>query len=130
MISSPANITSLKTGEIFVFGSNLSGVHGAGAARLAYEKFGAEWGKGFGFTGQCFAIPTKNRSIRTMELERIKHFVDRFRQHAITSPHLTFLVTRIGCGLAGYKDEDMAPLFKGMPDNVLLPAEWRAILLQ
>ena len=114
----PDFITELKENEIFVFGSNLQGRHGGGAARLAYEKFGAIWGQGVGLQGQSYGIPTMHGGI-----EDIKPYVDEFIEFAKSHPELTFLVTRIGCGIAGFRDEEIAPLFKECIeiDNVILP---------
>ena len=114
----PDFITELKENEIFVFGSNLQGMHGGGAARLAYEKFGAIWGQGVGLQGQCYGIPTMHGGV-----EAIKPYVDEFIEFAKSHPELTFLVTRIGCGIAGFRDEEIAPLFKECIeiDNVILP---------
>lgn len=114
----PDKIYSLKSDEIFVFGSNLQGHHAGGAARVAFEKFGAIWGKGIGIQGQSYAIPTMQGGVET-----IKPYVDQFIEFAGQHPELTFLVTRIGCGIAGFKDEEIAPLFReafGMK-NVVLP---------
>ena len=118
----PEFITRLKPNEIFVFGSNLAGMHGGGAARIAYEEFGAKWGVGVGRTGQCYAIPTMQGGVET-----IKPYVDEFIEYAKRHPELTFLVTRIGCGIAGFTDEQMAPLFAAARDlqNVALPEGWR-----
>ena len=110
---------------IFVFGSNCVGVHGAGAAAHAHKVYGAEFGVGFGMTGQSYAIPTKDENIETMPIDMIIPFVQEFLDFAVVSPSQTFLVTRIGCGLAGYADEDIAPLFIGAPTNCLMPIEWR-----
>lgn len=118
---SPANIKELSNCEIFVFGSNLEGQHYGGAARTAYEKFGAEWGVGEGPTGRCYAIPTMHGGIK-----EIKPYADRFLQYAKEHPMNRFLVTRVGCGIAGFKDEEIAPLFLEairIP-NVALPIEW------
>lgn len=114
----PERISELKENEIFVFGSNLAGAHGGGAARLAYRKFGAVWGEGVGQHGQTYAIPTMQGGVRT-----IKPFVDEFIRFAKESPRLIFLVTRIGCGIAGFQDKDIAPLFKDAIDveNIILP---------
>ena len=114
----PDFITELKENEIFVFGSNLQGMHGGGAARLAYEKFGAIWGQGVGLQGQSYGIPTMHGGV-----DVIKPYVDEFIEFAKSHPELTFLVTRIGCGIAGFRDEEMAPLFKECIeiDNVILP---------
>ena len=105
-------ITELKENEIFVFGSNEAGIHGAGAAKLAFDKFGAKWGQGYGLQGQSFAIPSKDKTIQTMSVNKIKPYVDDFLIFALNNPHLTFLVTEIGCGLAGYAPYQIAPLFK------------------
>lgn len=121
----PQHITSLREGEIFVFGSNKEGMHGCGAARIAYEEFGAECGVGVGMTGQCYAIPTMDGSI-----DIIRKHVDDFTTYAKAHPELTFLVTRIGCGIAGWRDIEIAPLFKQASalDNVTLPEEfWNAL---
>ncbi len=118
-------ITKLSRCEIFVFGSNLQGHHNGGAARLAHQKFGAQWGVGVGPSGQCYAIPTMHGGIND-----IKHFVDDFIEYARTHPDNRFLVTRIGCGIAGFTDEEMAPLFKEalkLP-NVNFSKEWLLIL--
>ena len=114
----PDFITELKENEIFVFGSNLQGLHGGGAARLAYNKFGAIWGQGVGLQGQSYGIPTMHGGV-----DDIKPYVDEFIEFAKSHPELTFLVTRIGCGIAGFRDEEIAPLFKECieMENVLLP---------
>jgi len=117
----PERITSLAENEIFVFGSNLAGSHGGGAARLAYNRFGAVWGQGVGLQGQSYAIPTMQGGVET-----IKPYVDEFIRFAKENTHLTFLVTRIGCGIAGFRDEEIAPLFKEALnlENVVLPKEF------
>lgn len=125
MTSTSNNISKLQQNEIFVFGSNEAGIHGAGAARLAYEKFGAVWGKGFGLYGQTYAIPTKDKQIETLPLQRIKEYVDTFLFFAKVNPQYNFLVTQIGCGLAGYKPHQIGPLFKGNSTNVILPKEFQ-----
>lgn len=121
------NIQSLKQNQIFVFGSNLSGLHGGGAAWLAKEKFGAIWGQGVGLQGQCYGIPTKSKNIeRTLTIEEIKPYVDVFIDFALKNQHQEFLVTEIGCGLAGHKIEDIAPLFKEtlLMNNISLPEKF------
>ena len=114
----PERITELKPNEIFVFGSNLAGAHGGGAARLAYNRFGAIWGQGVGLQGQSYAIPTMQGGVET-----IKPYVDEFIRFAKTCPDLKFYVTQIGCGIAGFKVEEIAPLFHAAIDveNVILP---------
>lgn len=122
----PNQITELSQCEIFVFGSNLEGLHMGGAARYAYDHFGAEWGNGVGPQGQCYAIPTMHGP-----LSDIKPYVDDFIEYARQHPMNRFLLTRIGCGIAGFKDKDMAPLFKealNLP-NVSFPNEWFIQLL-
>lgn len=114
--------------EIFVFGSNLSGIHGAGAAACAFEEHGAEWGVGVGRTGNSYALPTKNKNIKTLPLCDINAFVLDFLEYAEQHPELTFNVTRIGCGLAGYKNEDIAPMFEDAPANCRLDSEWVKII--
>lgn len=111
--------------KIFVFGSNLAGRHGAGAAKLALQKYGARYGVGAGAQGSSYAIPTKDFDIDTMPIERIKPYIDRFIKFTYEHPKLEFFVTRIGCGLAGYKDQDIAPLFKGCNTNCSFAEEWK-----
>lgn len=110
---------------IFVFGSNLAGRHGKGAALCALKEHGAEYGNGWGRQGQSWAIPTKDEKLKTLPLHMIKAFVDCFIHYATTNPELEFNVTRIGCGLAGYTDKDIAPMFKYAPRNCYLPKGWR-----
>ena len=102
-----ANIRILQPDEIFVFGSNLAGMHGGGAARLAYQKFGAVWGQGVGLQGQSYAIPTMQGGVET-----IQPYVDEFIEFAKQRPQLKFLVTEIGCGIAGFSPSEIAPLFE------------------
>lgn len=121
----PEYITTLSDDEIFVFGSNLQGRHGGGAARMAHQRFGAEWGVGTGPTGQTYAIPTMHGGV-----EAIKPYVDEFIEYAESHPQNRFLVTRVGCGIAGFIDSQIAPLFAGalrLP-NVSLPLDWLKIL--
>lgn len=124
----PSNINHLEDNEIFVFGSNESGIHGAGAARLAFEQFGAVWKIGVGHQGKTYAIPTKDYVIKTLDLEEINDYVKEFLIYADQNPDFTFLVTEIGCGLAGYTPKDIAPMFKGYPLNVVLPKSFVDIL--
>ena len=119
-------IDSLAPRQIFVFGSNEHGHHHGGAARAAYDKFGAVWGKGVGHHGKTYAIPTMQGGVET-----IRPYVEGFIDYARNHPELTFLVTRIGCGIAGFKDEEIAPLFTGCLDlpNVHLPKSFCKIIL-
>ena len=114
----PDKITELTDNEIFVFGSNLQGSHGGGAAAIAAKQFGAIWGQGVGLQGQSYGIPTMHGGI-----EEIKPYVDEFIEFAKQNPNLKFLVTRIGCGIAGFTEEEIAPLFaEGVNvENVYLP---------
>lgn len=113
-------ITELAPNEIFVFGSNLEGQHCNGAAKLAHQKFGAVWGVGVGLRGQSYAIPTMQGGVST-----IKPYVDEFLMFASNHEHLIFLVTEIGCGIAGFTPREIAPLFRAAVDrnmeNVFLP---------
>ena len=121
----PSNIQSLKPNEIFVFGSNIEGAHGGGAAALAYRKWGAIWGQGAGLQGQTYGIPTMQGGIET-----ISPYVDEFIEFAQKHPELTFLVTRVGCGIAGFADNEIAPLFNKAIyiKNVHLPEEFWEVL--
>jgi hypothetical protein len=119
-------IKKLEQGQIFVFGSNLSGRHGKGAAKTALG-WGAKWGQGAGLQGRTYGIPTKDASIRrTLTIIEIKPFVDEFIEFAKNNTDLTFLVTEIGCGLAGHKQKDIAPLFMNAVDveNIHLPEKF------
>ena len=119
--TTPELITELQPNEIFVFGSNLKGVHGGGAAYIAYRKFGAIMGQGVGLQGQSYGIPTMQGGVDT-----IRPYVDEFIGFAKQHPNNTFLVTRIGCGIAGFTDEDISPLFEKAHDvnNIVLPEGW------
>lgn len=121
---SPQWINKLEPGEIFVFGSNIDGLHGGGAAYVAMKQFGAIWGQGEGLQGQSYAIPTMEG------YESMKKAVERFIDFAKKHPELKFLVTAIGCGIAGYKVKEVAPLFKdsiGL-ENVYLPSDfWKSL---
>lgn len=121
----PDKVTQLSMCEIFVFGSNLEGRHNGGAARMAHRRFGAQWGVGSGPTGKCYAIPTMHGGIKG-----IKPYVDEFVEYVKSHPDNRFLLTRIGCGTAGFTDEKMAPLFKELKDvpNVCFPVDWMLIL--
>jgi hypothetical protein len=120
-----AFITELKDNEIFVFGSNESGIHGAGAAKLALY-WGAKWGQGVGLQGKTYAIPTKDKQIKTLPIFKIKKYVNVFIEFAKKNNQLIFRVTPIGCGLAGYKPKDIAPLFEDAKNisNIQLPKEF------
>ena len=121
----PEFITELKPNEIFVFGSNLQGMHAGGAARIACEKFGAVWGQGVGIQGQSYAIPTMQGGVET-----IRPYVYKFIDYAWNHPDYTFLVTPIGCGIAGFTAKEIAPLFSEAleVENILLPEDFVKII--
>ena len=114
--------------KVFVFGSNESGIHGAGAAKFAYTKRGARFGKCYGHHGDSFAIPTKDEDIRDMPIERIAQYVQGFLAYAKGHRKLKFEVTAIGTGLAGHKHETIASLFQGAPLNCMFDARWKPYL--
>ncbi len=113
---------------IFVFGSNLSGIHGAGAARAAHKNFGAEWGVGEGHTGFAYALPTKGLNISFMPLSEVKEHVDTFLRYARENPTLKFQVTCVGCGLAGFEHKQIAPMFLGSTENCFFDTLWKPYL--
>jgi hypothetical protein len=110
--------------EIFVFGSNRAGRHGLGAAKDAVKHYGAIYGCGEGLQGSSYAIPTKNEKLVALRLDEIRSHIERFIEFAEENAGMTFRVTRVGCGLAGYKDDDIAPMFADAPANCLFPPEW------
>jgi hypothetical protein len=112
------------TFDYFVFGSNLAGRHGAGAAKEARLKYGAIYGQEVGIQGRSYAIPTKDHKLHTLPLTIIESFVDQFIYLASAWDNKIFFVTRVGCGLAGYKNEDIAPMFKRAPSNCILADSW------
>ena len=118
------NITELGENEIFVFGSNIQGAHGGGAAWFAHKRFGAEWGVGEGLTGCTYALPTMEGEASLKAA--VKHFIACAKQH----PELTFLVTAVGCGIAGYTPQEVATLFKEALalENVYLPEVFIEVL--
>lgn len=124
----PENITKKDLGpnDIFVFGANEKGLHGAGAAWFAYRELGAKIGVGEGLTGRCYALPTKDDRVETLSLDEIKNYIQRYNEFTKKNPALTFLTTKIGCGLAGLKLEDIAKLFQSFdwPSNVIFPKEF------
>lgn len=117
-----------KQGEVFVFGANLAGRHGRGAALMAKQRFGAMVGVGRGRMGASYAIPTKDEAIRTRPLNAIRREVTEFILYAGNNSRDRFFVTRIGCGLAGYEDAEIAPMFVGAPENCSFPLEWKQYL--
>lgn len=128
---SPEHITNLSDNEIFVFGSNISGIHGAGAAKTALQ-WGAIYGKGFGLQGKTFAIPSKDKNIISLEIPKIEEYVQQFIIFAKLNPNKEFLVTEIGCGLAGFTPDEIAPLFKEaiQINNVHLPQRFWEVLIK
>lgn len=129
-LASPGRITSLSDNQIFVFGSNEAGIHGAGAAKMARERFGAVLGVGSGRQGQSYGIPTKDRELKPLPVPVISGYVDVFTDYARSNEGLVFLVTEVGCGYAGNTPEDMAPLFvrsAALP-NVKLPLRFIRVI--
>ncbi len=122
--------SKLAENEVFVFGSNLAGIHGAGAARFAMDNFGAEYGVGEGFTGQCWALPTKNKDIQVRDLLSIDKSIYKLREAVVANPDKFFIITAIGCGLAGLKAEDIAPTFEDFLEfeNISLPQSFIDVL--
>lgn len=114
--------------KVFVFGSNEAGKHGAGSALTALKKYGAVYGVGRGFRGNSYAIPTKDIFLRTRRLDQIRRDVNVFLQFAAEHEEMTFKVSKVGCGLAGYKSEDVAPLFVEAGKNVMFTEEWEEII--
>lgn len=114
--------------RVFVFGSNLAGRHGAGAARTARQIYGAVYGVGRGPTGRAYALPTKDEHLRPLPLSEIGFYAREFLRYALDHPELEFLVTRVGCGLAGYTDQQIAPLFRYAASNCLFAPEWAPYL--
>lgn len=130
-MQSPDLVTSLKPNEIFCFGSNTAGLHGKGAAKQALT-LGARWGQGSGLQGSTYGIPTKDHHMKVLPVNKILRYVDEFVEFAQKSPQLTFLVSEIGCGLAGYSPKDIAPLFEKAVklENVRLPRRFLRILIK
>ena len=127
----PENISILKPNEVYVFASNMAGKLSLGTAKIAHDLFGAKFGKTFGYSGQSYAIPTKDEAVKNaLPLPRIKHFVDKFINEARANKGKIFYVTKIGTGLSGYRPKDIAPLFHeciAMP-NVYLPEDFWEVL--
>tara|TARA_Y100000593_G_scaffold42861_1_gene82052 strand:- start:24598 stop:25053 length:456 start_codon:yes stop_codon:yes gene_type:complete len=129
----PEIISDLEENQVFVFGSNLAGRHGAGAALLATKTFGAKYGVGEGMTGKCYAFPTKDENIKTRSLYEIGESFNKFFHCVSDEPRLDFLLTKVGCGLAGYSTREMANTFwnsmdwlgrKQIPKNLWVPKEF------
>lgn len=118
-----------RENEVFVFSSNIAGMHDTGTAKQAL-KYGARHGQGVGAAGRSFAIPTKDHDLVTMKIEHIKLYIDRFIKITHEYPRVNFFITRIGDGLAGYKDRDIAPLFKGCNNNCSFADQWKPYLTE
>ncbi len=114
---------------IFVFGSNLGGRHGKGAALIARKQYGARYGLGRGQVNRSYALPTKDEDLRVLPLESIRHEVNEFIEHAQHMDQELFFVTRVGCGLAGYSDAQIAPMFARAPANCSFSEQWRMYLV-
>ena len=109
---------------IFVFGSNLAGIHGAGAAKVAHKLHGAVLGVGVGRQGNSYALPTRDEHIRSLPLDRVAAYVDQFIRYARAHSDMEFQVTCVGCGLAGFREGQIAPMFRDAPDNCLFDLAW------
>lgn len=117
-------ISVLKDNERFVFGSNLKGEHYGGAADQAYREFDAEWGIGEGLTGDSYAFPTLDERMQRFEAEELESIKQAFFRCCRAHPELIFLLTKVGCGIAGYPEEQMKQLFSDTPENVVKPKDW------
>ena len=115
----------MQNKRVFVFSSNVEGRHTTGTALRAYEDHGAVYGEGYGLQGSSFAIPVKDENFKFLPLHKIKSYVDKMLRYAELNPDITFQVTQIGCGLGGYDEADIAPMFRTAPMNCILPVGWR-----
>lgn len=122
--------TQLAANCVFVFGSNMAGQHHDGAARVAAQHFGALQGVARGWMGQSYAIPTLNEHLQSMPLSQIEHYVNDFKIYTHNHPRQHYFITALGCGMAGYKVSEIAPLFKGISENVILPESFKAYVDQ
>lgn len=122
----PENINELQSNEIFVFGSNLAGEHGGGAARFAYKKFGAIWGQGVGLQGSSYALPTLDRERQKIGIRELEQHVETLYAILVDNQRTNFLITKVGCGIAGFTIAEIAPLFKPFMSlsNCSLPIEF------
>lgn len=117
-------IEELKENEIFIFGSNLNGNHAGGSARLAQDKFGAVSGTGEGLTGKCYAFPTLDRKMQKQSMVELRRSAKRLFEVAEKRSDKVFLLTKVGCGIAGFSEEEIKPLFKDAPKNIIKPIGW------
>jgi hypothetical protein len=117
------------TDTIFVFGSNRQGIHGAGSAKTALERYGAKLGVGEGLQGASYAIPTKSTPYKSLTLDEIAQHVEKFKEFAKSRSHLKFKLTPIGCGLAGFTPDQIGPMFAGSPSNVIIPEEFQEYII-
>ena len=132
----PERIDELKPDEIFVFGSNMNGAHMGGAARIAYENFEATWGESEGLTGRSYAIPTLDENMEKVSESALEASIDKFIDFVLNNQQLTFYLTKIGCGIAGWSVDEVAKTFATalasflvpLPDNIVWPREFYEIL--
>lgn len=117
-------IDALEPNQVFVFGSNKAGLHYGGAAKQAYEQFGAVWAVGEGLTGQSYAFPTLDENFERRPLNQLKRSRVLLYEEASKHPELTFLLTKVGCGIAGYPEITMQKLFTNAPENIIKPSDW------
>lgn len=118
-------ITELKENQVFVFGSNMNGAHGGGAARTAHEKFGAVWGIWNGITGQSYAIPTLGKKLEKLPLSLIQSYLNELTEYAIENPNKEFLLTPIGTGIAGFSFAEINSILPELPPNVIKVGDWQ-----
>lgn len=118
-------ITKLEPNEVFVFGSNMAGRHGAGAALQAAQEWGAERGVGEGITGQCYAFPTLGSHLELIPAHWLEQSRDKLYEACMARPDKRFLLTKVGCGIAGYPESLMRGLFENPPSNLILPEDWK-----
>lgn len=114
----------MTSSSVFVFGSNLAGIHAGGAARTAAEKYGAVEGVEEGMAGSSYALPTMDEDFKPLRLAAIEFGITKFKRYASANPHMSFYVTRVGCGIAGFSDVEIAPLFVGSPSNCTFDPQW------
>ena len=124
MQTTPDPLLFLETNQIFVFGSNLGGRHGAGAAKTALDHFGAVYGMGHGLQGRSYAFPTLDQNLRQLDSKLLSRFALTFYHNVADRPWLTFMLTKVGCGLAGYTEQEMKWYFRFAPENVIRPEGW------
>lgn len=123
-MNTPEDLQELRVGEYFVFGSNIFGLHYGGAAKLAHEKFNAEWGIGEGLTGSCYAFPTLYSDLSQRSKIGLETSRNKLYSTARSLSEKTFFLTKVGCGIAGFQEDYMRDLFRDSPRNIIKPVNW------